>query len=54
MWVGRFSFKRDALYAAAVVDDELQDVGEVAAAECERSCLVVFAGVPLQEVATVS
>ena len=48
MRISRFCFECYALYAAAVVDDELQDVGQVTAAEGEGRRLVALARIPLQ------
>ena len=49
MRVSCFCFECYALYAAAVVYNELQDMREVAAAKREGRGLVALAGIPLQK-----
>ena len=48
MRISRFCFESYALYAAAVVHDELQNVRQVTAAEGEGRRLVALARIPLQ------
>jgi hypothetical protein len=46
--VGCFGFERNALNAAAVVNDKLQDVGQIKTSECQGRYFVSFASIPLK------